>query len=180
MVSVSNQLFKIISYPGHLLMGLLQAVVGPTVSAVAVAGLCFTFHPEDRSLLFWIVIAPILYLAWLTILLLFYTLETSLLGLVYEKPGRIHEKEDGLLNLPFMVSVYLYGRAYFLFTLPFVLQLVHVPLYRWLIYRSYATRDTGRLLDHLWSFTDPSDDRARTLSWRFPHYCPQRQPLMAM
>src|SRR6185436_17439305 len=138
MVSVSNQLFKIISYPVHLLIGLLQAVVGPTVSAVAVASLCSAFHPEDRSLLFWIVIAPVLYLVWLTILLLFYTLETSLLGLVYEKPGRIHEKEDGLLNLPFMVSVYLYGRAYFLFTLPYVLQLVHVPLYRWLIYRSYA------------------------------------------
>ncbi len=140
MVSDSKQLLKRIIYPGQLLMGLLQAVVGPTVSAVAVANLCFAFHPEDRPLLFWIVIAPVLYLAWLTILLLFYTLETSLLGYVYEKPGRIHEKEDGLLNLPFLVSVYLYGRAHFLFTLPFVLHLVHVPLYRWLIYRSYAIR----------------------------------------
>ena len=72
-------------------------------------------------------------------LLSLFTLGTTTLGWFYSKPARYQQTKRGRFDFSFMVVVTLYCRAFIVYSLPLVIHFVHVPLFRWLILRSYAT-----------------------------------------
>jgi hypothetical protein len=127
-------------HPGLLSFGIFLAIIGPVVSALLLAWLCRLAGWEHRSAVFWIAMAPVLYLAWLFLLLGFYVAETSLLALFYTKPRRYHEQEPGSTRTAFLISLTLYGRAFFIGSLPFVPLFICLPGFRWLVLRAYSTR----------------------------------------
>ncbi len=127
-------------HPSLLSFGIFLAIIGPVVSALLLAWLCRLASWEHRSAVFWIAMVPVLYLAWLFLLLGFYVAETSLLALFYTKPRRYHEQEPGSTRTAFLISLTLYGRAFFIGSLPFVPLFICLPGFRWLVLRAYSTR----------------------------------------
>jgi len=124
---------------GRLFMCLGQAIIGPVAAAGGVGLLCKSAGLEDHPASFWLVVAPLIYLLWLFLLLVFYVIETSLLGLFYQKPRRYDEKQDRS-QVPFAITLILYGHGFILFSLPLVSTLLRAPFFSWLILRAYSTK----------------------------------------
>src|SRR4051812_19390302 len=70
------------------------ALVEPVLAASGVALLIKMLGWQRSPVLVWVVAAPVLYAAWLFALLSLYTLQTTLLGLVFEKPRRWDSSKD--------------------------------------------------------------------------------------
>lgn len=125
---------------GLLVIGLSQATIMPLAGAMFLAFLCKQAGWQNQPALFWVMVSPVLYLFWLFFVLIFFTIETSVLGLVYTKPKKYLQKEQGLLNFPFVTSIALYGRFFLLHSLPLVSHLIRLPFISWLILRAYSTK----------------------------------------
>jgi FkbH-like protein len=124
---------------GRLFMCLGQAIICPVAAAGGVGLLCKFAGLEDHPASFWLVVAPLIYLLWLFLLLVFYVIETSLLGLFYQKPRRYDEMQDRSL-VPFAITLMLYGHGFILYSLPLVSMLLRAPFFSWLILRAYSTK----------------------------------------
>ncbi len=114
-------------------------LVGPLIASSIVALLCKRLGWDGRPASFWILMSPVLYLIWLICLLGFYTLETTLFGLFYQKPRRydLRQKKG---RLAFGITLLLYGHAFTVASLPMIRVLGRSQFFVWLILRSYSTR----------------------------------------
>jgi FkbH-like protein len=116
------------------------ALFEPVLAAGGVALLIKALGWQHCPVLVWVITAPILYAVWLFALLSLYTLQTTLLGLVFEKPRRWDSSKDSIFSLSAITLITLYRRAYLVTSLPMILHFAQIPLYAWLIPRSYSTK----------------------------------------
>jgi FkbH-like protein len=116
------------------------ALLEPVAAALGVAVLIKWLGWQQFSVPFWIVLSPALYAVWLLILLSIYTAETTGLGRFFEKPRRLDTQRDKLLSFSSIVLILLYRRAFLVGSLPMILHFAQVPVYAWLIPRSYSTK----------------------------------------
>src|SRR5438132_13020329 len=105
---------------GHLLFGLVPAIVMPLASAISVALICRWIGLSGKSALFWIAFSPLLYFAWLVLLLGFWTLETTLIGFYFVRPRRHSVSPSPIISPMFLTIGCLYLQGLIIRSLPLV------------------------------------------------------------
>lgn len=132
------------------------ALIEPALAAAGVATSIKTVGWQHYSAPFWIAISPVLYAVWLLILLSAYTLETTILGWFFEKPRRLDSHKDKIVSFSSIVLILLYRRAFLVGSLPMIFHFAQVPVFAWLIPRSYSTKlFLGERAIPLGTITDP-------------------------
>jgi FkbH-like protein len=122
--------------------GVVYVLCSPVVAALVLARLVATAGwAEGLSATGWVIAAPVLYLAWLILMLAASSAETHFYHLVgYRKPRRL-DTDDGLYSWALLiVTLGHYLRGFLINTLPAVHYLQMLPILRALVFGAYGSR----------------------------------------
>ncbi|MDB6124235.1 MAG: hypothetical protein JWQ71_3228 [Pedosphaera sp.] len=115
-------------------------LVEPLIAACGVALLVKVLGWQNHSIFFWIAISPILYAAWLLLVLSLYAFEMAILGCFWQKPRRLETGKDSLYSSSAIGLILVYRRALLIGHLPGIWHFMQIPVYAWLFPRSYSTK----------------------------------------
>ena len=120
--------------------GAAYVLYSPILAAVALAGLLsVTGLAHDLSPAGWVIASPVLYAAWLVLMLGCSSLEMQLWRLAgYRKPRRV-DTDDGIRSWVLVIlTLGTYLRGFFISSLPGVYYLQMIPILRLLVYLAYG------------------------------------------
>jgi FkbH-like protein len=123
----------------QVLVGIVQVLFNPVAAATTLAVLCSHLHWSSSPWV-WLAMAPILYLVWLILFLVFAALETTLVAPFFKRPDRECWRQHDWPSLQFSICWMFYKRLYILATLPLVPFLLELPLFNRLVLRAYSPR----------------------------------------
>jgi FkbH-like protein len=136
---VKRQTYHWIDDGVRVVTGLVEWLLLPLWAALYIAGLVHLIGLERAPVWVWITLAPLLYLAWLVTYLALCAVEMTFLRLFYTKPRRFNQLEQGGFTINMLLTLKLYGRLFFINSLPLIPALWRTPLFGWLVFRAYGT-----------------------------------------
>jgi FkbH-like protein len=119
--------------------GLVEWLLLPLWAALYIAGLVHLTGLDRAPVWVWITLAPLLYLAWLVTYLALCAVEMTFWKYFYTKPRRFNQLEQGGFTINMLLTLKLYGRLFFINSLPLIPALWRTPLFGWLVFRAYGT-----------------------------------------
>ena len=139
----------------RLFLGVVSAVLGPTLAAAVLGSVLVAAGAADWPILAWLVFAPILYFAWLLGFLSLSAAGFQIWGRLYPKPRRM-VSSGGRLTPQGAVLLMAYQQADLLRALPLATGFLRVPVLQKLVLLSYSPRvSVGRNVLILGLIYDP-------------------------